>query len=403
MALGIIFGTLSCARDTRDDDVAEADTQQSVEEIYGQAKSDTQSADDWYQQDDERMASESDQPVPNDAKRQTLDQWKGSETERPESHLSQSDRSEDTPRSDERFKSGESALGDENYKSADSSRKEEGLKREDASQEMTRISGTVHCTLDEHGNIKSCEIRDEKNTSFVIHKEGLGKDLERLTDAKIQATGRPMDADGQKVFYIDSYEAVLEVPGRLAERGESLVLNEIAFEESPITFNVVNRKDELQSMGVPFDKEIKANGIVSKGMMKHDRQQDSREQISMDQHGWNFRIDSYQPLETVVGVISMDNRDGGDMQLRLEEEESGVVFKDQGRTFEIVNDHGKGKILGQKYANRKVECYGTLSQTEEGTWSFYLLACKPLANEESRQEQNTEEQPDQNQNQGEQE
>jgi hypothetical protein len=145
---------------------------------------------------------------------------------------------------------------------------EQGLKDQ---QGTVVINGTVYTKLDEMGKVKSVEIRDEKGTIYNVQPDGLGRDLFRLCDAKIRATGTlsgGKDAGkdvGMKSFSLQSYEATVGLPGKLIERDDDrIVFEEIAFQESPRVFKVMNREDDLDNLDVPFDKEIKAIGTVTR-------------------------------------------------------------------------------------------------------------------------------------------
>jgi hypothetical protein len=390
-------------------------------------------------------------------------------------------------------------------------------------QGVTTISGTIYCVPDASGKASKCEIRDERGTSFVIHAEGLGKDLLDLSDARIRATGRMMGEGGEKTFHIESYEATVGIAGKLIEKDdESVVLEEISFQNSPRHFRVLNRKEEIQNLGVPFDKEIKANGTVVKGSssfikdegkeygtmpeegvkpedgtmpeegvkpedgsMPQDgtkpedstlpedgsmpqegvkpedstlpqegvkpedstlpqegvKPEDSslpQDQAGQDQAGqdqarqdqekldaekqaqfdrermdrekqagfenqagldkassdWTIRITSYEPLEYVVGVVSVENADAENMQIRLQEEEKGIIFKEKGRTFD-VDGKGKGMAL-KEYEGKKIKAYGTLTKGGQGNWLLHVLAyqLENAENLDAEKEDVTEEQKD---------
>jgi len=403
-------------------------------------------------------------------------------------------------------------------------------------QGSTSISGTIYCVLDDQGNVKSCEIRDEKGTSYTIHNEGLGKDLYGLTDAKVRAMGRVMDSEGKKTFHIESFEATVGIAGKLVERDNSVVLEEINFQGSPKKFKVLNGKEEVEKLGVPFDKEIKANGTIVKGnfnasqfregegqfpregvtpgegtmpeegtrpeegtmpeegtrpeegikpeegtrpeegvkpeegtkpeegvkpeddtlprddqgmkddaskdqglkddqsvqddtskdhglkddaskdqsvqrdaskdegmqegQMDRERQGELDRQAGLDKQAglgqaseeWTIRISSYEPLEYIVGVVSSEKGDAGDMQIRLEEEEKGIIFKEKGRTFEVAS-MGKGQEL-RKYEGQKIKAYGTLSKNQQGSWLLHVLAYQPEEGKEGQDNKGQEESKD---------
>jgi hypothetical protein len=318
----------------------------------------------------------------------------------------------------------------------------------DNQQGVTTVTGTVYCTFDEQGNAKSCEIRDMKGTSFSIHTEGMGKDFMCMPQARIRATGRMVDREGKKVFEVQGYEATLGIAGKLMQKEQNqLVLQEINFQENPKSFKVTNRKEEIEKLGIPFDKEIKANGTIIKGRMvggegqqfkegekfpkegyrpedkgnlpkdeyrpedkgnlpkddktlprddkskpedntlprddkskpedqrlPKDRQPMERDQqAGLDKQAadWTIRISSYEPLEHVVGVVSAEKGTAG-AQIKLEEEEKGIIFKEKGRTFEVSNE-GKGVQLRQ-HDGQKVKVYGTVSKNQQGNWLLHVLA-----------------------------
>jgi len=296
--------------------------------------------------------------------------------------------------------------------------------QQDQKEQFTMISGTVYGVFDEQGKITSVEVRDEKGTSYSIHAEGRGKDLLRLVDAKIRIKGRLMGGEqgqlepgmGKKTFHVESYDATLGIAGKLVEREDNIfVLEEISFQDVPRVFKVLNVEDDLEKLGIPFDKEIKANGVISvegfatmpeKGTtipregtmpeegtlpdnknlpregtlpdknLPQDKQVDRDKQIGMDaqrEGKWTIRLTSYEPLEYIVGVVHAEKgAQPGVMNIRLEEEEKGIIFKEKGRTFEVSN-MGKGSEL-RICDGAKIKAYGTLSKNQQGNWLLHVLA-----------------------------
>jgi len=305
-------------------------------------------------------------------------------------------------------------------------------------EQFTTVSGVVYGVFDEQGKITSVEVRDEKGTSYSIATEGRGKDLLRLVDAKIRIKGRVMGGDqgqlqpgkdqgqlqpgigmGKQTFHVDSYEATLGIAGKLVEREDNIfVLEEISFQEVPRVFKVLNIEDELEKLGIPFDKEIKANGVISvegfatmpqegttvpregtmpqegtmpdnknlpregtlpdnKNLPQDQQQQvDRNKQVGMDaqrEGKWTIRLSSYEPLEYIVGVVHAEKgAQPGVMNIRLEEEEKGIIFKEKGRTFEVSN-MGRGPEL-RICDGAKIKAYGTLSKNQQGNWLLHVLA-----------------------------
>lgn len=263
--------------------------------------------------------------------------------------------------------------------------------------EMTTVSGVVYAVLDDQGRVKSVEVRDEKGTAFPIHAQGRGMDLLRLVDAKVSVRGSMVN----KNFHILSYEATLGIAGKLVEREKNyLIFEEIAFVETPREFRVQNRKEEVENLGIPFNKEIKANGVISiEGFaIEANIPQDAtkivpedkknlpvnREKVDAQREGtWTIRLASYEPLEYIVGTVNSE-KVGAMFQVRLEEEEKGIIFKEKGRVFEISN-MGKGSEL-RNSDGAKVKAYGTLSKNQQGNWLLHILAYQKEADEKKAKE-----------------
>jgi hypothetical protein len=300
--------------------------------------------------------------------------------------------------------------------------------QEQGKEEVTSVTGTVYGVRDEQGQIKSVEIRDDQGKSFSIHTEGRGKDLLRLVDAKITARGRMMGGEAgaevgdKQTFHVESYEATLGIAGKLIEREENqLVLEEISFQETPRSFKVLNTKEEVEKLGIPFDKEVKATGTISvegfngsapreesmpregsmpqegskpeegvkpeEGKLPQDDKAAHERQFGMDAQReglWTMRLNSYEPLEYIVGVVNLEKGEAADMQIRLEEEEKGIIFKEKGRTFEVSN-MGKGPEL-RICEGAKIKAYGTLSKNQQGNWLLHVLAYQKEGQEEKREE-----------------
>jgi len=114
--------------------------------------------------------------------------------------------------------------------------------------------------------------------------------------------------------------------------------------------------------------------------MQDRSKQHHQQQAGMEQSEWSIRIKSYEPLETAVGVLSLETGDSRSLQMKLQEEGKGILFKEQGRIFEIANAEGKGGMLCKKHVDKKVKCYGTFSNIK-GKWSMHVLACEPQESE----------------------
>jgi len=298
------------------------------------------------------------------------------------------------------------------------------LKKDQQNQkdQFTSISGTVYGVFDEQGKITSVEVRDEKGTSYSITTEGRGKDLLRLVDAKIKIKGRLMGGDmgkeqpgvqpgmGKRSFHVESYEATLGIAGKLVEREDNIfMLEEISFQEVPRVFKVLNVEDDLEKLGIPFDKEIKANGIISvegfatpvpkkestlpgegtmprEGTLPDNKNlpQDNRQIVDAQREGkWTIRLSSYEPLEYIVGVVHAERgAQPGVMNIRLEEEEKGIIFKEKGRSFEVSN-MGKGPEL-RGCDGAKIKAYGTLSKNQQGNWLLHVLAYQKEGSEKDK-------------------
>jgi len=147
-----------------------------------------------------------------------------------------------------------------------------------------------------------------------------------------------------------------------------------------------NMNLELKSK--PQDKTMPDHSRQQADMPDHSRQQadmpdHSRHQQAgmMDKQDWTIRINSYEPLDSVVGVLSMETGDSRSLQMKIHEEEKGILFKEQGRMFEISNAEGKGGMLCKKHVDKKVKCYGTFSNLK-GRWAIHVLACDPIEGEE---------------------
>jgi len=386
VALG--FFAISCQRDHREDNMqAQNDEQRSQEDQF--AEYGDRQKDENFRQPEETEQSENEQQSEGDMLAENDEQAQNNE-QQPKNELQEQVQTEQKQWEENLYQENlaRRQQREENLQARNEERQQEEnlqahneqqrLAEKVEPQEITRISGTVHCVMDDKGNVKDCEIRDEQGNSFVVHKEGLGQDMHRLVDAKIQANGRTMDVEGRQGFHINSYKAVVEIPGKLTERGENnLVFEEISFEETPIFFQVINRGKQLEKLDIPLDKPIKANGLIVKG--EESRPEDPADANPQE---WMIRIDSYQPLEIETGVVSLDKSDDGDLKLTLREEASGATFKAKERAFEITNSEGRGGMLVRKYANKKVKCYVISGKNEHGERTLAVLACEPQEGEE---------------------